>query len=85
MRKVFLLIVSFFIFLFGISLGGNFNKGSSQLFEQSKEEFENIIITPDNMYENIDLVPEDYVINKTAKKVEKIIDNVIDKIFSFLS
>jgi predicted PurR-regulated permease PerM len=85
MRKVFLLIVSFFIFLFGISLGGNFNKGSSQLFEQSKEEFENIIITPDNMYENIDLVPEDYVINKTAKKVEKIIDSVIDKIFSFLS
>ena len=85
MRKVILLIVSFFIFLFGISLGGNFNKGSSQLFEQSKEEFENIIITPDNMYENIDLVPEDYVINKTAKKVEKIIDSVIDKIFSFLS
>jgi predicted PurR-regulated permease PerM len=85
MRKIFLLIVSFFIFLFGISLGGNFNKGSSQLFEQSKEEFENIIITPDNMYENIDLVPEDYVINKTAKKVEKIIDSVIDKIFSFLS
>ena len=85
MRKVFLLIVSFFIFLFGISLGGNFNKGSSQLFEQSKEKFENIIITPDNMYENIDLVPEDYVINKTAKKVEKIIDSVIDKIFSFLS
>jgi predicted PurR-regulated permease PerM len=85
MRKVFLLIVSFFIFLFGISLGGNFNKGSSQLFEQSKEEFENIIITPDNMYENIDLVPEDYTINKTAKKVEKIIDSVIDKIFSFLS
>ncbi|MBR6517242.1 MAG: hypothetical protein IKT40_10445 [Bacilli bacterium] len=85
MRKVFLLIVSFFIFLFGISLGGNFNKGSSQLFEQSKEEFENIIITPDNMYENVDLVPEDYVINKTAKKVEKIIDSVIDKIFSFLS
>lgn len=85
MRKIFLLIVSFFIFLFGISLGGNFNKGSSQLFEQSKEEFENIIITPDNIYENIDLVPEDYVINKTAKKVEKIIDSVIDKIFSFLS
>ena len=85
MRKIFLLIVSFFIFLFGISLGGNFNKGSSQLFEQSKEEFENIIITPDNMYENIDLVPEDYVINKTAKKVEKIIYSVIDKIFSFLS
>jgi predicted PurR-regulated permease PerM len=85
MRKIFFLIVSFFIFLFGISLGGNFNKGSSQLFEQSKEEFENIIITPDNMYENIDLVPEDYVINKTAKKVEKIIDSVIDKIFSFLS
>ena len=85
MRKIFLLIVSFFIFLFGISLGGNFNKGSSQLFEQSKEEFENIIITPDNMYENIDLVPEDYAINKTAKKVEKIIDSVIDKIFSFLA
>lgn len=85
MRKIFFLLVLLFIFLFGISLGGNFNTGSSQLFEQSKEDFENVIITPDNMYENVDLVPDDYVINKTAKKVEKIIDKVIDKLFSFLS
>lgn len=85
MRKILLVLVIFFIFLFGLSLGGNFDNGASQLFEQSKEEFENVIITPDNMYENVNLVPKDYIINKTAKKAEKLIDNVIDKLFSFLS
>ena len=85
MKKVFVLITVFFIFLFGLTLGGNYNKGASQLFEESKNQFENEIVNPNNDYNNIMLVPDDNVINKTAKKIEKVIDGVIDKIFSFLS
>ena len=41
MKKVFVLIGLFFIFLFGLTIGGNFNKGASQIFEESKNQFEN--------------------------------------------
>lgn len=85
MKKVFVLIGLFFIFLFGLTIGGNFNKGASQLFEKSKNQFENEIVNPDNSYNNIDLVPNENLINKTARKVEKTIDRFIDKIFSMLS
>ena len=85
MKKVFLLVCVFFIFLFGLTIGGNFNKGSGQLFEESKKEFESEIINPDNEYNNKLLVPDDGFVNKTAKKIEKVIDGVIDKIFSYLS
>lgn len=85
MRKIFVLVLVFFIFLFGLTIGGNFNKGASQLFEESKNQFESEITNPNNNYDSIMLVPEGNLINKTAKKVEKVIDNVIDKLFSFLS
>lgn len=85
MKKVFLLVCVFFIFLFGLTIGGNFNKGRGQLFEESKKEFESEIINPDNEYNNKLLVPDDGFVNKTAKKIEKVIDGVIDKIFSYLS
>ena len=85
MRKLFLIIVVFFIFLFGLTIGGNYSKGSSKLFEESKQDFEGQIINPNNEYNNIILVPEESMINKTAKKLEDAIDSVIDKIFSFLS
>lgn len=85
MKKIFLFVIIFFVFLFGLTIGGNFNKGSGQLFEESKKEFEDQIVNPNNEYNNITLVPDDGVINKTAKKIEDIIDGVIDKLFSFLS
>ena len=85
MRKVFILVCIFFVFLFGLTIGGNFNKGFSQLFEESKNQFESEITTPNNDYNSVTLVPDGNLINKTAKKVEKVIDNVIDKLFSFLA
>ena len=85
MRIVFVLVGVFFVFLFGLTIGGNFNKGQGQLFEESKKEFENEIVKPNNDYDNVMLVPDDGVINKTAKKIEDVIDGVIDKLFSFLS
>lgn len=85
MRKIFIFVCLFFVFLFGLTIGGNFNKGSSQLFEETKNQFESEITTPNNDYDSINLIPDGNLINKTAKKVEKVIDNVIDKLFSFLS
>ncbi|MBP3504027.1 MAG: hypothetical protein J6K18_02780 [Bacilli bacterium] len=85
MKKIFVLIIICFMFLFGLTIGGSFNKGASQLFEETKEEFENEIVVPDNNYQAMQLVPNDNIVNKAAKKFEKIIDKVIDKIFSFLS
>lgn len=85
MRKLFLLVCIFFVFLFGLTIGGNFNKGASQLFEETKDQFESEIIDPDNNYNNVILVPDDNIVNKAAKKAEKVIDSVIDKLFSFLS
>ncbi len=85
MKKVFLLVCVVFIFLFGLTIGGNFNKGAGQLFEESKKEFESEIINPDNEYNNKLLVPNDGFVNKTAKKIENVIDGVIDKLFSYLS
>ena len=85
MKKIFVLIIICFMFLFGLTIGGSFNKGASQLFEETKEEFENEIVKPDNNYQALQLVPNDNIVNKAAKKFEKIIDKVIDKIFSFLS
>lgn len=84
MKKIACLVIIFFVFLFGLTIGGSFNKGASQLFEESKEQFENEIVNPDNNYNSVPLVPNDNIVNKTAKKVEKIIDTVIDKLFSFL-
>lgn len=85
MKKVFILVCIFFVFLFGLTIGGNFNKGASHLFEESKNQFESEITNPNNDYNSVTLVPDGNLINKTAKKIEKVIDNVIDKVFSFLS
>lgn len=85
MRKIFILILILFVFLFGLSIGGSFNKSSSKLFEEAKEQFESEIINPENNYSNSPLVPNNNIVNIIAKKAENLIDGVIDKIFSFLS
>ena len=73
------------IFLFGITLGGNFNKSSSMIFEENKEYFENEINKPNNNYFPKELVPNKNVVNSVANKLEGLIDSTIDKLFSFLS
>ena len=85
MKKVIIILVCFFIFLFGLTLGGSFNSSSSKLFEESLDKFEEQIKDPLNEYESKALVPESNIINKTAKKCESFIDDLIDKLFSFLS
>ncbi len=85
MKRLFVLIVLFFVFLFGLTVGGSYNKGASELFEETKNKFENEIKDPNNEYESYSLVPQDNFVNKSAKKAEDIIEKIIDKLFSFLS
>ena len=85
MRKVFILICFLFIFLFGLTLGGSFNTSASKLFEESIDKFETEIIDPNNNYNGVILVPEENIFNKTANKLEDMIDKIIEKLFSFLS
>lgn len=85
MKKVFLLVIFFFIFLFGLTIGGSFNNSQSQLFEEAKDKFETEISNPNNEYDGQILVPSSNIISKTAKKIESTIDELIDKLFSFLS
>ena len=85
MKKVFLIIVFIFIFLFGITLGGSFNNSQSHLFDEVKDKFESEITNPNNEYDSPLLIPKSNIINKTAKKLESTIDELIDKLFSFLN
>ena len=85
MKNIGILVMVILIFLFGITLGGNFNKSSSMIFEENKEYFENEITKPNNNYLPKELVPKKNVVNSVANKLEGIIDSTIDKLFSFLS
>ena len=85
MKNIGILVMIILIFLFGITLGGNFNKSSSMIFEENKEYFENEISKPNNNYFPKELVPNKNVVNSVANKLEGLIDSTIDKLFSFLS
>ncbi len=81
MKKIILVFIMITLFLSGLSLGGNFSSGASNFFEEAKDNFEDQITNPNNDYQNIDLVPNEYLINKTAHKIEKFINDKISSIF----
>ena len=85
MRKLILVCVIIFFFLSGLTLGGNFSNGASNFFEEAKDEFENEITKPDNNYENIELVPNELLINKAAHKLESLITEKIKDVFDKIS
>lgn len=82
MKKVLSVLIVILIFLIGIKIGGNTSviSSSNDLFENAKEEFENEIVVPNNNYENIQLKPKEYLPNKVAKIVNKIIEKITNKI-----
>lgn len=85
MRKIILFCLIVFFFLSGLTLGGNFSNGASNFFEEAKDDFENEITKPNNNYENIELVPNELIINKAAHKLESFITEKIEDIFSKIS
>lgn len=75
----FLIIISFFV---GIKIGSSseYNGHVPNLFEEEKEKFENEIILPNNEYENKELIPKEYLPNKVANIIDKLIDKIIQKL-----
>lgn len=84
MKKVLLFCIIMFVFLWGLTLGGDFSNGASNFFEEAKQDFEQNITKPNNDYQNLDLVPKEYTINKTARKIEEFISSNINKVFDLL-
>lgn len=82
MKRVLYILFIILIFLIGIKIGGATPSTSisSDLFESAKEEFESEIVIPDSNYENIDLVPKEYLPNKVANFINKLIEKITNKI-----
>ena len=79
MKKVFLTILFGVVFLIGIGIGGK-NNSSSKLFEESKSNFESEISTTNNNYNAESRKPQDGMLNKIAKKVDKLLESISKKI-----
>lgn len=79
MKKVFVFILLGVFFLLGLMLGGNYHN-SSQIFEESKDNFEEEITKPDNNYNPSDNRPNGNILNKIANKIDSIIEKISKKI-----
>lgn len=79
MKKVFVFILIMAFFLIGLLLGGNYHN-SSQLFEDSKDKFEEEITKPGNNYSPSDVRPDGGLLNKIANKIDSIIEKVSKKL-----
>lgn len=79
MKKFILIIILIFIFLIGVSIG-NESSTYNKIIDDSKEEFENEILKPNNSYEPIDLKPNEGFINNIANKIDKLIKTISDKL-----
>ncbi len=82
MKKIVSSLLIIIVLLIGIKIGSTTDIAStpSDLFESAKNEFEHEITKPNNKYENIELKPKEYLPNKIAKKINSIIEKLIEKI-----
>lgn len=82
MKKILSFIIVIIIFLVGIKIGSNttFSSSKEDLFENAKEDFESQIIIPNNEYQNIELKPVEYLPNKIASIISKILEKITNKI-----
>lgn len=78
MKRVVGILIIIIIFLVGIKIGSNtsFSSSSVDLFENAKEEFEEEIVLPNNEYKNIELKPKEYLPNKIANIISKILEKM---------
>lgn len=84
MKKVLAILGVICFFFLGLSIGGSFSKGASNIFEEAKDEFESNIESTEE-YDTKPLVPEENIVNKTAHTIDGFLTeklkNVIDKLF----
>ena len=79
MKKIIYFILILFVFILGISLGGN-SYTKNKIVDDAIEKFEEDIQKEDNNYEPIMLKPDSNIFNKLSKRIENIIDLLSEKI-----
>ena len=79
MKKIIYFILILFVFILGISLGGN-SYTKNKIVDDAIEKFEEDIQKEDNNYEPIMLKPNSNIFNKLSKRIENIIDLLSEKI-----
>ncbi len=76
-RTILLIIV---VFLIGIIIGTQNSIGSSNYFEEVKNEFEQEITTPNNDYETKQTSVEGNIISKVAVKIDEKLNALLTKL-----
>lgn len=73
------------LFILGIIIGGRYRVGSSNYFEEAKEEFEHEITDPSGNYEPIPLSPEGDLSSDVALRIDNAIEKIVGGIFRRLA
>ena len=76
-RTILLVVI---VLILGIIIGGQNSVGTNNYFEETKDEFENEIVKPNNKYVPKEMVVEGNAISKVAVKIDDLINTVIDKV-----
>lgn len=83
MKKLCIVAFILFIFILGLKMGETSYTPNSVL-ENEKGKFETEIVTPNNGYTPKTLQPKENMVNKTAHKIDHMIDQVVEKMKSIL-
>jgi hypothetical protein len=70
----------FIVLIFGIIIGGQNSVGTNNYFEETKDQFEEEIIKPNNTYEPKQTAVEGNALSKVAVKVDDLINTIINKV-----
>jgi len=83
MKKLCIIAFILFIFILGLKMWET-SHSPNGILENEKDKFETEITTPNNGYIPKALQPEENVVNKTAHKIDRMIDQVVEKMKSIL-
>ncbi len=83
MKKVLIVLIIFIAFVLGLRLAGT-GTSPSKLLENEIDQFEEQITKPENEYSPKQYIPEENIVNKTARKIDHTIEKIIDKLKSIV-
>ena len=78
--KVRTILLIFVMLIMGIIIGSQNSVGTNNYFEETKDEFEQEIINPNNTYEPKKTVVEGNALSKAAVKIDDLINAIINKV-----
>jgi hypothetical protein len=78
--KIRTILLIFVMLIMGIIIGSQNSVGTNNYFEETKDEFEQEIINPNNTYEPKKTVVEGNALSKAAVKIDDLINTIINKV-----